>query len=125
MAAWPGLRAERLPPVPGVIEGFERGRAEPNAYWPIEATERQAREAIALTFGMISMIDDAIGAILNSLKSLGLAENTIVIFASDHGDYMGDQGMLLKLGLHRHSTIRMPFIWYDPASPQQVTRGDA
>lgn len=109
---------DRLPPVPGVIEGFERGRAEPNAYWPIEATERQAREAIALTFGMISMIDDAIGAILNSLKSLGLAENTIVIFASDHGDYMGDQGMLLKLGLHRHSTIRMPFIWYDPASPQ-------
>ncbi|MFP6688593.1 MAG: sulfatase-like hydrolase/transferase, partial [Alphaproteobacteria bacterium] len=109
---------DNLPPVPGVIEGFERGRADPNAYWPIEATERQAREAIALTFGMIAMIDDAIGEVLKTLQSLKLAENTIIIFASDHGDYMGDQGMLLKLGLHRHSTIRMPFIWYDPASTQ-------
>ena len=104
---------DNLPPVPGIKEGFERGRKEPNAYWPIEVTERQAREAIALTYGMISMIDDAVGEILASLNSFGLSENTIIIFASDHGDYMGDQGMLLKLGLHRHSTIRMPFIWCD------------
>jgi len=114
--------AENLPPIPGIVEGFERGRAEPNAYWPTEVNERQAREAIALTYGMIAMIDDAIGEILKSLEAQGMSEDTIIIFASDHGDYMGDQGMILKLGLHRQSTIRMPFIWFDPGSPESDKR---
>ena len=78
--------------------------------------EREAREAIALTYGMISMIDDAIGSILGWLKTLRLDEDTVVVFTSDHGDFMGDHQLLLKGALHYHGLVRVPFIWHDPGA---------
>ena len=45
---------------------------------------------------MIAMIDDAIGRVLVALAACGLADNTIVIFTTDHGDFLGDHGLLLK-----------------------------
>ena len=77
-------------------------------------TEREAREAIALTYGMISMIDDAVGSILGWLKSLRLDNDTVVVFTSDHGDFMGDHQLLLKGALHYRGLVRVPFIWRDP-----------
>jgi arylsulfatase A-like enzyme len=77
-------------------------------------TEREAREAIALTYGMITMVDDAVGNILGWLKMLGLDENTVVLFTSDHGDFMGDHGLLLKGALHYRGLVRVPFLWNDP-----------
>ena len=79
-------------------------------------TEREVREAIALTYGMISMIDDAIGSILGWLKMLRLDEDTVIIFTSDHGDFMGDHQLLLKGALHYRGLVRVPFIWSDPES---------
>jgi arylsulfatase A-like enzyme len=74
---------------------------------------------------MITMIDDAIGRVLKRLDEFGLADNTVVIFTSDHGDYMGDHGLMLKLLLHYQGIIRVPFIWHDPSSPTggQVNTG--
>lgn len=77
-------------------------------------TEREAKEAIALNYGSISNIDDQVGRILASLKSLGLDENTVVIFTSDHGDYLGDHQLLLKGPIHYRGLTRVPFIWRDP-----------
>ena len=51
------------------------------------------------------------------LETLDLADNTVVIFTSDHGDYMGDHGLMLKLLLHYQGIIRVPFIWHDAAAP--------
>ena len=79
-------------------------------------TEREVREATALTYGMITMVDDAVGSILGWLKSLGLADDTVVIFTSDHGDFMGDHQLLLKGALHYRGLVRVPFIWSDPNS---------
>ncbi len=81
---------------------------------------REAREAIALTYGMISMVDDAIGTILGWLKTLRLDQETIVVFTSDHGDFMGDHQLLLKGALHYRGLVRVPFIWNDPGNE---TRG--
>jgi len=81
---------------------------------PFAVTADEARAIIALTYGSITMIDDAIGRVLAQLKKLGLAENTIVVFTADHGDYMGDHGIMLKLLLHFQGLIRVPFIWADP-----------
>lgn len=78
------------------------------------AREREAKEALALTYGMITMIDDVVGRILARLDALGLARDTVVMFTSDHGDFMGDHGLLLKSALHYQSLIRVPFIWSDP-----------
>lgn len=77
-------------------------------------SERETREAIALTYGMITMIDDAIGSILARLENLGLLANTVVIFNADHGDFMGDHQLLLKGALHYRGLVRVPFIWRDP-----------
>ena len=84
-------------------------------------TEREAREAIALNYGTISQIDDGVGRIMAELRSLGIADNTLVIFTSDHGDLMGDHQMLLKGPLHFQGLIKVPFIWMDPRDPSQRT----
>jgi len=60
------------------------------------------------------MIDDAIGRVLAKLDALNLRENTVVVFTSDHGDYMGDHGLMLKLLLHYQGLVKVPFIWSDP-----------
>lgn len=78
------------------------------------ATERQVREAIALNYGSISNIDAHIGRVLRELERFGLDRDTVVIFTSDHGEFMGDHQLLLKGPLHYQSLIRCPFIWADP-----------
>ena len=78
------------------------------------APDRQIREAMALTAGMIAMIDDAIGDILRTLEDTGQAGNTIIIFNADHGDYMGAFSLLLKGPFPHHSVNRVPFIWAEP-----------
>lgn len=79
--------------------------------------EKEVREAIALTYGMMACVDDAVGRVLNHLDELGLAENTVVIYTSDHGDFLGDHRLLLKGPIHFQSLIRVPFLWRDPATP--------
>jgi arylsulfatase A-like enzyme len=44
--------------------------------------------------------------------------NTVVIFTSDHGEFMGDHRLLLKGALHYRGLIRVPFIWSDPSKRQ-------
>jgi arylsulfatase A-like enzyme len=85
-------------------------------------TEREAQEAIALNYGSIGMIDDGIGRIVAELRALGIDGNTIIIFTSDHGDYLGDHQLLLKGPVHYEGLIRVPMIWRDPAgAPGQVS----
>lgn len=84
---------------------------------PFAVTEDGARAIIALTYGMITMIDDAIGRVLAELEASEQADNTIVIFTTDHRDYMGDHGLMLKLLLHYQGIIRVPFISHDPTNP--------
>jgi len=105
---------KRTPPVEALHRARRDGAANVNSTTPFAVTEREAREAIALTYGMIAMIDDAIGRILARLSALGLSDNTIVIFTSDHGDFMGDHGLMLKAALHYRGLIKVPFIWHDP-----------
>lgn len=89
------------------------GQANPNGHGALAVNEQELREAIALTCGMISMIDDAVGSVLSSLEANGFGKNTIIIFTSDHGDLMGDHRLILKGPLHFQSLIRVPFLWAD------------
>ena len=87
------------------------------------AYEKEAREAIALTYGMIAMIDDAIARIVRRLDELGLASNTVIIFTSDHGDLMGDHQLLLKGAFAYQGLIRVPFIWVEPGGATRRCEG--
>jgi arylsulfatase A-like enzyme len=102
----------------------DAGSADRDGPQVYAVNEREARESTALTYGMIAMIDDCVGRVLTRLSELGMAENTIVIFTSDHGDFMGDHQLMLKGPLHFQGIIRTPFIWYDPQRPANGKRSD-
>ena len=67
-------------------------------------------EAIAATYGMISLIDESIGRILAQLDRLGVRDNTLIVFTSDHGDMMGDHSLFLKGFMHYRGTLQVPFV---------------
>jgi arylsulfatase A-like enzyme len=83
-------------------------------------TEEEARWAIALNYGSLALIDDAVGRLTSYLNRQGLTDNTLIIYTSDHGDFMGDHGLLNKGPLHYRSLIRVPFIWADPRAPNAL-----
>ena len=68
------------------------------------------RAATAATYGMIEMIDDGVGRILRRLDELGATDDTIIVFTSDHGDMMGDHGLMLKAVMHFQGCLRTPMI---------------
>lgn len=110
-----------IPPIEALRRQLEDAPETRKGQDPFAVTEREAREIIALTYGSITMIDDAIGRVLGALQKLGLDEDTIVVFTSDHGDYMGDYGLMLKLLMHYQGLIRVPFIWADPHAPKSLS----
>ena len=80
-------------------------------------TDTQLREIIANTYGQIALIDHNVGRILSTLEDRGLAENTIVIYISDHGDWLGDHGLILKGPMHYEGLLRVPLILRGPGVP--------
>ncbi len=88
------------------------------------------REAIAQTYGMITHIDDCVGRLRDALTELGLTEGTIVVFLSDHGEYLGSHNLLLKGPWPYEPVVRVPLIWHTPQGrkgarvPQPVSHLD-
>ena len=81
---------------------------------PFMADEAEARRIIATAYGMITFIDEIVGELIAKLEATGAADNTVIIFTSDHGDYMGQHGLFLKGPAHYQSLVKVPFIWCDP-----------
>jgi uncharacterized sulfatase len=65
---------------------------------------------IAVYYGMITLMDKYIGQILIRLDDLGLAENTLVVFTSDHGHLYGQHGLIAKGAFHYEDLLRVPMI---------------
>lgn len=108
--------AEPPPQVRWAREMRAAGNAEINSQNAFAVESREVLEARALTCGMIAMIDDAVGDILAKLEAAGLAENTVVVFTADHGDFLGDHGLMLKGPAHFEGITRVPFIWAEPGA---------
>ena len=79
-------------------------------------------EAIAATYGMIEMVDDGVGQILDTLDNMGVRENTVVVFTSDHGDMMGDHGLFLKGFMHYRGCLQVPMAISAPGMTPGRTR---
>jgi arylsulfatase A-like enzyme len=109
---------------PPAIEWLRQARiSQPQAkpgYGAFACDEHEAREAMALNHGSMACIDDAIGRVMSRLSELGLSDNTVVMFTSDHGELLGDRGLMFKGGLHYQALTRVPFIWRDTAEQRST-----
>jgi arylsulfatase A-like enzyme len=79
-----------------------------------EAGELELKKAMATYCGQIRYVDDAISSVLDKLDELGMADDTIVLFWSDHGDYLGEFGVTHKQAAYYDSLVHVPAILKDP-----------
>ncbi len=65
--------------------------------------------------GAVSQVDAAVGKLLGFLRASGQAENTIVVYTSDHGDYATEHGIMEKApGICSDAITRVPLLWWAP-----------
>ena len=81
------------------------------------------RETVIPTYmGLIAQVDEHIGQLMQFLKETGRDQDTLVVFTSDHGDYLGDHWMGEKELFH-DVIVNVPMIVVDPRAVADVTRG--
>lgn len=105
---------------PDYLRRFQGTSADQQRGWvgPFGATDPDVvREATAATYGAIEFIDHSVGRILAALEANGQADNTIVVFTSDHGDMMGDHGLMTKGFMPFRGTQHVNLVIADPRRP--------
>ncbi|MBC7237523.1 MAG: sulfatase-like hydrolase/transferase [Chloroflexi bacterium] len=106
--------AGEIPPWGSFAETFANKPAiqrQQLANWGIaELTWDEWSHYLARYLGMISQIDDAIGLVLDALDELGLAEHTVVIYSSDHGDNAGGHRLIDKHYVMYEDVVRVPLV---------------
>ena len=81
-------------------------------------------EATACYYAVCTMIDDQVGRLLAALAETGEEEDTVIVYLSDHGDYMGAHRLLLKGIPPFEEVYRVPLIMKGPGLPQGRTTSD-
>lgn len=84
-----------------------------------DVSKKQWKKVIAYYLALVSHVDDCVGKILDKLDELGLSEDTLVIFTSDHGEYLGDHGRIQKGWPGHDCVIRVPLIMRYPRKIKQ------
>ena len=95
--------------------GHMVGRDENLAPWP--RTEDVIRDQLAEYYGLVTHLDEHVGRVLEALQKSRHADNTIVIYAADHGLALGSHGLLGKQSIYEHS-MGCPLIFAGPGIPK-------
>ncbi|MEM7269220.1 MAG: choline-sulfatase, partial [Pseudomonadota bacterium] len=83
-------------------------------------SEEDIKRSRRAHLGAISYLDEKIGEVLDALNASGRAENTVIVFTSDHGEFLGERGMWFKKHFYEPS-IRIPLLIAGPGfGPQRV-----
>lgn len=104
---------EMSDPLPMAWEGigvYEKHRRSFHRFGEYAADVQNVRRMRAMYHGSIRLIDDQIGRVVRFLEERGLADNTIICFTTDHGDMMGDHGLITKGVMHYDKSVRVPLI---------------
>lgn len=114
-----GLYDENLMPIPeNFNDSFRKG------FFCAKQQHKQPdnlKKIMSQYCGMVKLIDDNVGKILSELKKLQIYEDTLIVFTSDHGDYMGTHGLLGKGGMHEPA-YKVPMIM-KPAKNIKIKSG--
>jgi arylsulfatase A-like enzyme len=121
-------RAQVLPAVRSAAE-----RADPHPVYRAFMDLRVARafsrdevraEVVPAYMGLIKQIDDQLGLLFRFLEERGLLRDTLIVFTSDHGDYLGDHWLGEK-DLFHDPSAKIPLVICDPSPEADATRGTA
>ena len=112
----PALPPEQLDP-------HSRRLWEDCAFGEPGITEDDVRRARHGYYASLSYVDERIGEILTALAACGLAENTVVMFTADHGDFLGEHGLFFKMSFREHAS-RVPLVVHAPGrfAPRRVSQ---
>ncbi len=126
---WPkavdGLYEDATIPPPKVSTDFWKGLPDffhdsmhrDRWFWRWDTPEKYQRNVKAY-YRMITGLDRVMGRVLDELNELGLADDTVVIFAGDNGYYKGSRGFAGKWS-HFEESLRVPLVIFDPRLPKQ------
>jgi choline-sulfatase len=87
----------------------------------VEVTEDDVRRSRHGYYASLSYVDEKIGEVLDAFEACGLADDSVVIFTSDHGDFLGEHGLFYKMSFREHAS-RVPLIVSAPGrfAPRRV-----
>jgi len=114
----PETRPEEFDKKPGLHRAWTRGAQGGAMAWAnpggANLSERELAQMFAGYYSLVSQLDHQIGRVLEVLERRGLAEDTLVIATTDHGDLLGDHQMVFKGPLHYEGLLRLPLIVRGP-----------
>src|SRR5271165_5803262 len=104
---------------PAALDPHSRRLRHVSAMDAEPVTDAEVRNARRAYYGAISYIDDHLGRLMGALRSAGLAEDTIVVLTSDHGEMLGERGLWYKMS-YFDGASRVPLV---VANPDRFTPG--
>jgi choline-sulfatase len=116
----PVTRAGELTGKPPILTEASKESYGGHARGYVTYSDDELQQVKAAYYAMISLVDDEVGRILEALEEEGLADNTVVVFTSDHGELLGDHQLMLKGPMMYDCSVRVPLVvrW-----PGQVPAG--
>lgn len=118
VAPWPSF--------PDPLVGKPYIQAQQRRSWHLEDwTWAQWAPIVARYLGVVSLLDAQVGRILETLQRLGLAENTMVVYSTDHGDLCGGHGLIDKHYVMYEDVTHVPLIIRWPGQAKAGTQCDA
>ena len=101
---------------------ISRPHAEGGIFWGDTSGigDRELRDITAIYYAMISAVDHQVGRIIKALESADKLGDTLIVFISDHGEWLGDHGLLLKGPMLYDGLLRVPCIFRGPSVPKGV-----
>ncbi|MCB8944186.1 MAG: choline-sulfatase [Ardenticatenaceae bacterium] len=103
-----------VPPIPyDQLDPHSQRLYHVSAMGDYAQTEGRVRNSRHAYYAMISYIDDKVGQLVKALHDTGQADNTVIIFVSDHGEMLGERGMWYKMSFFEGSA-RVPMIFHAP-----------
>ncbi|NDP41977.1 MAG: sulfatase-like hydrolase/transferase [Aromatoleum sp.] len=133
VAPSPFHRRYRGKPIGEILRGPQDGTADEH---PVVRAYRGHDECLTFArddvvrhvrpayMGLVAQVDYHIGRLLDALVAQGRMDDTLIVFTSDHGEFLGDRGLGEK-ELFYDEVVRVPFVIYDPDPRADATRGSA
>ena len=86
-------------------------------------TIQELKQAKSRYWGLVTLVDEMVGRVLEHLKQLELEKNTIVLFTSEHGEMLGDHGLMSK-AVSYEEAVKVPFVMTVPgvAGPRRISK---